>query len=239
MKNIFFLSLFLIGISQSYAQSYSFSQSNEPYKNLENAVSINTENVWSGFQAFSIPIGFNFQYMDSTFTSVSLEATGRVIFDEKHFYYADMFVVAGMQDKGTMNSLSPLSYQLSGDQGDQILKIEIKNATYKKDLSSTINYQIWLYENNGTIELHMGPNSITNPEAALALGPFSGVFNVTSFSPTTFGYGYAIQGSPISPSDTTFVGTGVDDFGLTLDNIPSNGTVYRYALITGAKKIQN
>ena len=125
MKNIFFLSLFLIGISQSYAQSYSFSQSNEPYKNLENAISINTENVWSGFQAFSIPIGFNFQYMDSTFTSVSLEATGRVIFDEKHFYYADMFVVAGMQDKGTMNSLSPLSYQLSGDQGDQILKIEI------------------------------------------------------------------------------------------------------------------
>ena len=221
MKHLLFLSIFLTGIAQSYGQSYSFSQSKESYKQLENAVSINAENLWSGFQTFSIPIGFNFHYMDSTFTSVSLEATGRVIFDEKHFYYADMFVVAGMQDKGTMNSLSPLSYQLSGDQGDQILKIEINNATYKKDLSSTINFQIWLYENNGTIELHMGPNSITNPEAALALGPFSGVFNVTSFSPTTFGYGYAIQGSPISPSDTTFVGTGVDDFGLTLDNSPS------------------
>lgn len=236
MRHVFFLSIFLIGIAQSYGQSYSFSQSKASYKQLENGISINTENLWSGFQSFAIPMGFDFQFMDSTFTSVSLEATGRVIFDEKHFYYADMFVVAGMQDKGTMNSLSPLSYQLSGDQGDQILKIEINNATYKKDLSSTINFQIWLYENNGTIELHMGPNSITNPEAALALGPFSGVFNVTSFSPTTFGYGYAIQGSPISPSDTTFVGTGVDDFGLTLDNSPSEGTVYRYSLVKGPKQ---
>ena len=72
--------------------STSILQSNEPYKNLENAISINTENVWSGFQAFSIPIGFNFQYMDSTFTSASLEATGSVIFDEKHFSYADLLI---------------------------------------------------------------------------------------------------------------------------------------------------
>ena len=69
--------------------------------------------------------GFDFQFMDSTFTSVSLEATGRVIFDDKHFYYADMFVVAGMQDKGTTHSKSPLSFQISGDLGSQILKIEI------------------------------------------------------------------------------------------------------------------
>ena len=37
-------------------------------------------------------MGFDLQFMDSTFTSVSLDATGRVIFDDKHFYYADMFV---------------------------------------------------------------------------------------------------------------------------------------------------
>ena len=122
MRHIFFLSIFLTGIAQSYGQSYSFSQSKESYKQLENGISINAANLWSGFQAFSIPMGFNFHYMDSTFASVSLEATGRVIFDEKHFYYADMFVVAGMQDKGTTHSKSPLSFQISGDLGSQILK---------------------------------------------------------------------------------------------------------------------
>ena len=125
MRHVFFLSIFLIGIAQSYGQSYSFSQPKASYKQLENGISLNTENPWSGFQSFAILMGFDLQFMDSTFTSVSLEATGRVIFDEKHFYYADMFVVAGMQDKGTTHSKSPLSFQISGDLGSQILKIEI------------------------------------------------------------------------------------------------------------------
>lgn len=228
MKHILFLSFYLLSISHSYSQAYSFSQSKELYTFLEDATSINAGNVWSGFQAFEIPIGFPFTFMDSTFTSVSIEATGRLIFDENHYYYADMFVVAGMQDKGLENTLSPLSYQLFGSIGNQILKIEIKNATYKKDLASTINYQIWLHESNGTIELHMGPSTIANSENAFSLGPFSGVFKVTSFSPTTFGYGYAILGSSMSPADTTFVGTGINDFGFRLDNVPLETTVYKF-----------
>ena len=235
MKNILILFFFLIALSQSYAQSYSFSQSKGLYTHLENGTSINAEKVWSGFQSFSIPIGFSFDYIDSTFTSVSLEATGRLIFDENHYYYADMFVVAGMQDKGTENSLSPLSYELSGTIGDQVLKIEINNATYKKDLSSTINYQIWLYENNGTIELHMGPNSIEHPETTLDRGPFSGVFNMISFSPTTYAYGYALLGSSESPSDTTFVGTGTNSFGLTLDGVPVDSSIYRFTMVVPAR----
>lgn len=234
MKYILFLSLILIGISKSYSQAYTFSQSKAVYMNLQNEISINSENTWSGFKAFSIPIGFSFNFMDSIFTSLSVEATGRLIFDANHYYYADMFVVAGMQDKGTVSSLSPLSYQLTGLRGNQILKIEINNATYKKDLNSTINYQIWLYESNGTIELHMGPNNIVNPEIAFSRGPFSGVFNVTSFSPTTFNYGYALTGIPMSPSDTTFVGTGTNDFGLTLDGVPADSMICRFSILPSA-----
>ncbi len=239
MKKILFLCLVLMSLSKSYSQVYSYSQSQELYTELADGESINTGNAWNGFQAFTIPIGFSFTYMDSVFTSVSLEATGRLIFDVNHYYYADMFVVAGMQDKGAVNSLSPLSYQLSGVIGEEILKIEIKNATYKKDLSSTINYQIWLYESNGAIELHMGSSSINNPEDAFSLGPFSGVFNVTSFSPTTFAYGYALVGTPLSPSDTTFVGTGTNDFGLTLDNVPTDSTVYRFSIVPTDPESEN
>ena len=229
MKQIILLSLFLLSLAKSYSQSYSFSQSQEPYIPLVDGTSINKDSIWNGFQAHPIPIGFSFSYMDSSFTSVSLEATGRLIFDDNHYYYADMFVVLGMQDKGSSHSLSPLSYQVSGDIGDQILKIEINNATYKKDLSSTINYQIRLYESNGTLELHMGPNNISNPEAAFIKGPFSGVFNVTSFSPITFAYGYALLGETSSPTDTSFVGSEIDDAGFTLDSAPLDGVVYSFS----------
>lgn len=224
------LIVFLISMTQSYSQSYSFSQFQEQYIPLEEGTSINKDSIWSAFQAYAIPIGFPFSYMGNSYTCVSLEATGRLIFDDDHYYYADMFVVLGMQDKGVLTSLSPLSYLLSGDKGDQILKIEINNATYKSDLSSTINYQIWLHERNGSIELHMGPNNINNPKDAFSRGPFSGVFNVTSFSPISFTYGYALLGDSSSPSDTSFVGSKIDDKGFTLDSAPSEHTVYRFSI---------
>ena len=228
MKNFLIISLLLMSTVSSSSQPYSFAQSKGQYLSLENATNITNGKAWSGFEAFTIPIGFPFLFMDSVFTKLSVESTGRLIFDENHYYYADMFVVAGMQDKGTSSSLSALSYQLSGTSGDQILKIEFKNATYKKDLGSTISYQLWLYEKAGTIELHMGPNHISNPQAAFFRGPYAGVFKVISFSPTDFDYGKAIIGNPLSPADTTFVGTGINDMILTLDNVPPTNTIYRF-----------
>ena len=234
---IFIISLF--SISKSYTQAYSFSQSQEVYIALEASTSINKDSIWSGFQAYTIPIGFPFSYMDSSFTTVSLEATGRLIFDDAHYYYADMFVVLGMQDKGGSSSLSPLSYQLSGTLGDQILKIEIQNATYNNDLNSTINYQIWLYESDGKIELHMGPNIIAHPESAFIRGPFSGVFHMTSFTPASFDYGYALIGASSSPSDTSFVGSEINDSEFILDSAPAELTVYSFSLNSSSNKSLN
>jgi hypothetical protein len=64
-------------------------------------------------------------------------------------------------DKGTINSLSPISYEISGSQGSQILKIEWGNLGFNPvlttDSSAYFNYQMWLFEFDNHIELHSGP----------------------------------------------------------------------------------
>ncbi len=238
VKQIIIISLLFLGTIQLQGQPYFFSQYTQSYTNLSNTISINNGNIWSGFQTFTVPIGFSFDFMGNSFNSVELEATGRLIFDVNHYYFADMFVVSGMEDKGTSSSLSPLSYKLTGSVGTQILKIEINNATYQNDPASTVNYQIWLYEESSTIELHMGPNTINNPSLSFPSGPFSGVYHITTFSPVTYGYGLALFGNPLLPTDTTFSGTGINTSNIILNNIPNNSMVYQFTddTITSAIK---
>jgi hypothetical protein len=228
MKRIFLAILMLFSIVQLQAQPYSFTQYTSPYTPLSNGTSINNGNTWSGFQTFNVPIGFSFEFVGANFTTVDFEASGRLIFDPAHLHFADMFTVAGMQDKGTSASLSPLSYELAGSAGSQICKIEVSNATYQNDPAATVNYQIWLYEGSNILEMHMGPNSVTSPATAFPSGAFSGVFHVTTFTPLTYDYGLALHGNPSAPSDSTFSGTGINSFGIVLNDIPVETTVYQF-----------
>ncbi len=232
MKHLVILFSLFIAASSLKSQPYYFSKANQSFEFLEDSISINNGALWSGFKTFTIPIGFAFKFMDKSFSTVKLEATGRLIFDANHYYYADLFVVSGLQDKGIASSLSPLSYKLSGTTGNRILKIEIKNATFSKDLSSTINYQIWLYENNSKLELHMGPNTIVNTANAFTSGPYCGLFHVSTYSPLTYNYGLAIYGNPTTPFDSTCIGTGINTFGLKLNNTLADGSVYQFSTIT-------
>ncbi len=205
------------------AQSYDFTQRTASFSFLQNSTSINNGSVWSDFDMFDVPIGFTFEFMGRSFTTVTFEATGRLIFDNPdHFYYADMVTILGMRDKGATSSQSPLSYQLAGTSGNQILKIEVNNATYGG--GSTVNYQIWLYEANNTIELHMGPYTST-----FANTPFSGLFYVESFGPINYNYSIVLSGNPSSPTVQEFTGPDDGPFNSTLNDIPSNGTVYTFA----------
>ena len=227
MKKLILTLTFAITLSAN-AQPYFFLQDTAGYTPLSNGTSINSGTVWSGFQTFSVPIGFNFDFMDASFTSVDFEATGRLIFDVNHFYFADMIVAQGLQDKGTSSSLSPLSYELTGTAGNQILKIQVSNAEYSGDAGSSIDFQIWLYEYTSRLELHMGPVTINNPGAAFGGGPFSGLYHVTNWTPLTYGYGFMTHGDPLNPDDSTFSGQGISTNGITLNNAPNEGQVYIY-----------
>jgi hypothetical protein len=214
MKTLLLLLSITFGMSV-LAQPYYFSEYESDYEGLTAPTLVNGTTVWSGFQTFSVPIGFSFDYMDASFTSFDFEATGRIIFDANHYYFADLFTVSGLQDKGTS--------------GSQIFKLEVSNATFAGDLTATIDFQIWLYESDGRLELHMGPNTINDAGAAFTSGPFCGVNHITNWTPATYGYGLAIYDDLANLKDTTFSGTGITTTPFQLADCPSENTVYCFS----------
>lgn len=79
-----------------------------------------------------------------------------------------MIVDRGISEEQNNASLSELSYEMVGEEGSRILKIEIKNFGFlveyfmSSSLNLFVNYQIWFYEDGGKIEIHYGPNNITD-----------------------------------------------------------------------------
>ena len=230
MKKILLAAIAFQFASATHSQPYYFWQSNETYTPITGGTSVNGTTVWNDFDVFNVPIGFTFDFMDAAFTSFDFEATGRVIFDASHYYFADMMVVNGLQDKGAGTSLSPISYEVTGSPGTQIFKLEISNATFSGDLTATVDFQIWIYEELSRIELHSGPNNIPVPVGAFSgTGPSSGVFHVTNWAPLTYAYGLMAYGDPVTPEDTIFSGTGINTFDIYVDGWPAEDEMYIYS----------
>jgi hypothetical protein len=241
---IFILLPILVSFQLSFAQPYFLWEDQQSYSNLGSPTNVNGSTVWSGFDLFTIPIGFDFEFMDQTFTTFDFEATGRIIFDAAHFYFADLFTVSGLEDKGSATSLSPILYELSGSPGTQIFKLEVRNATFSADPTSTIDFQIWLYEEFSRLELHMGPNSISAPASVFtpSNGPFSAIHHLSSFGPLTYVYGLIGYGSETAPADSTVTGTGFSSIGMTLNACPPEGTIHIYgdsSSVAGMKETEN
>jgi len=230
MMNRYLLTLLLCLPFWLTAQPYYFSQGTATYAPLTDTISLNNGNVWAGFQSFTVPIGFSFQFMDSSFTAVDVEATGRLIFDNpSHYYFADLLVVNGFRDRGFSSgtSISPLSYKLdtSGGAGDYILKIEFQNVGMSTSSSYSTNFQLWLYEVDNSLELHQGP--VFAP--SLPNAPISGVHQVNTYTPAiVYDYALSLYGNATNPSDTTYTTNETH----TLNGLPSNGTVFRYSPVS-------
>ncbi|MBW8049657.1 MAG: T9SS type A sorting domain-containing protein [Cytophagales bacterium] len=118
-------------------------------------------------------------------------------------------------------SASPISYQLSGTPGSQILKIEWKNAGFFNEYDSvctaddSVNVQLWLFEGTNDIEIHIGANSISSVSFGGATGPAVGLKNNVS---PEFIY---LSGDPNNPVI-------VNSANSTTNGSPANGTIYKF-----------
>ena len=221
--SIYLMFLFIFNWSNPvYGQPYNFEIKEDTFVYLENSISINNGAIWGGTQSFSVPIDFPFEFMDTVFTNVILESTGRLIFDGNHFYFIDMLSTLGLSDKGSTNSVSPLSYKIDGAPGERILKIEIRNARHLNDPNANINFQIWLYEKEGTIELHVGANNVLS-----SINFQSGIYQLISFVPTDYSYALVLNGSPNMPVVSTLNGAATgNNF---INGIPTEHTVFKFS----------
>jgi hypothetical protein len=180
MKNILLqlACLFSLAISAVQAQSTPFffqSLSQQPYADLPaSAQALNKGALWDGDSVFPVSLGFAFTFDNQVFTSVDVQARG-VQFVGKdyraiHVYFSP-FGSNLIQDRGIANatgSMSPISYAVTGAAGSRIGKIEWKNAgphqitSTPPDPTHFVSCQLWLFEQDGRMEIHFGP-SLTTP----------------------------------------------------------------------------
>jgi hypothetical protein len=223
-----FLLVVFIATLRLHAQQYIYSDYYSPYTELSGATTLTTSTPWSYATSYNVPIGFTFEFRSTNFTSINVEGSGFAFFDPSYYYLALPFCVK-LQSKGTSGNNSPISYQTIGAAGSRILKIQWKNAGFYYDTTSTINFQLWLYETSNYLEVHVGPNDVPNPSLVYqengSDGPVIGVFHYTSASNCT--YSIALTGNPVTPLGIPATGN-INLFANSLSSTPPDSMVYRF-----------
>ncbi|TND05132.1 MAG: hypothetical protein FD123_3752 [Bacteroidetes bacterium] len=218
--------IFIFTFSIGSAQPYSFSQNSSAYIPLSGATVLTSSAPWTYATAFTVPIGFPFSFMSSSFNTLYVEGSGFTYFDFNYYNLLLPYTVK-LQSKGSSGNNSPVSYLLSGSSPNRILKVEWKNAGFYYDTTSTVNFQLWLYESTWKAEVHIGPNNIPNPALVFqengSDGPVTGIYKYTS--PTNCSYGLALTGAPSAASAQSLSGN-INLFGTSLNAPPADGTVY-------------
>jgi len=251
MKKTFTLYLFIVLITGLQAQSeYAVEIFTENYQDLVGATELSDPNDQWDDPSYSIPLGFTANLLgidaDSLFTA---EAVGGSLYTTSDYYYnsedalAFFFYLVDLEDRGAGDQeYSPISFQTTGNAGDQIFKFEYKNAGFFNEIGTVIgapsfvNVQFWLYESDNSWESRIGPSNI--PDSTLVFEEFGGPI---------VGYGTLVDSDFTSVSvvdDSTNPATidtiNIDDYytfsGLTS---PEENTVIRFFEVAVGSKSPN
>ncbi|WP_299253817.1 T9SS type A sorting domain-containing protein [uncultured Aquimarina sp.] len=231
------------------SQSYELSTSTAAYINLTSSTSLNNTAPWDDPE-FAIPIGFDFEYFDITINQIYIDDWGfgaGLTTNPNETGTLPVLIPYGadIADRGydfnnenaTTGSLSNISYLVEGSVGNRILKIEWNNVGFHSDIfvdgisTDFTNFQMWLFEGSNDIEIHFGPNSISNPDESfdgeagslIALIPSYNFGTEVLEENATF-----LSGNPINP---TVILSTVDD-NTFLDGVIPNGTIYKFTRST-------
>lgn len=226
-------SMFMLGFLTLGAQyQYQLTLSSASYQEQSGGNPAYDPSGWGNFEPHQINLGFSFDFMDTTVNAVTLEATGRLVFDPAHHYWLDMTTVANFESKPGINT-SPISihHNTLGD-GSKLVRIQYKNATYKDDATKTINFSITLYEKDNAIELHMGPRDDVSGSNAVYLGPYLGYYHSSAPAQANFDFGRNWTGDFPNLDDTTFYGTQNNFLNFTLNELAPENQIVRLEPLT-------
>lgn len=161
---IFFICLSL----GAQAQFSMTSSSGNTYQELANPISLNNGAVWNEGSNFTVSYGFNFVLNNQTHTALTVKGGGGINFPGSGTKELQVFFTPFggylLRDQGTSSSLSDISYEVSGSEGNKVLKVQWKNAGFVQWHSTSsptdyINFQIWLFEADHHLEIHFGSSN--------------------------------------------------------------------------------
>jgi hypothetical protein len=211
---------------------YTFTPSTDAYSELQNPTVLTNGTVWDE-ETYLLALGFTVYIGDAGFDTVSVNTNGYLTFVNHSVNETCAAMVLGnadLQDRGagTVTTKSPISYEIDGNIGSQIVKIQYKNAGFFDGISSdSVNFQIWIYENLDKIEYRFGQSSISNPSIVFQgnLGAISGIFTANNSNLLT---GFSLNNAAFFPDTTQFINVEIFNLPSLNDLIPEN-TVYSFA----------
>ena len=171
MKQFLIAALLLMTLGLAKGQ-YTFQTTMNPYVELQNPISLDQGNEW-GSSSYQVYFNFNFDILGQPHSALNVLPWGGISFGglgmKELFVFHTPFGGYWLRDKGegTGSTLSPVDYEITGSPGSQILKIQWKNAGFKQwfnvsDTADYVDFQIWLYEQGGRMDVRFG-NSSTDP----------------------------------------------------------------------------
>lgn len=221
------------------AQGYTLSVSSENYTDLTGETSLTHGQIWDD-PFDTIPMGFDFDFFSRTLDTLYLSdyGLGGMLLDKNDDGLNSMgdvslFLPYGVDiiDRGDFTGISEseISYKVEGSVGNRITKIQWKNVGFiSGPYSDYTNFQLWLYEADGTFAIHFGPTSVSQPFDSYEgeTGPVIAFVPSIDFdSEVITENGFYLSGDPASPTlEVLSTGDEVESLNGTINN----GTVYTF-----------
>lgn len=217
--------LFLIQIKAQ--QHYVFSQDTMTYTELSGA-NIITNPDFANDKFTFLPVEgktYNFFGLDFDFGGVRtmvIQTYGNMRIDND----SSMVIIDGVF--GFLDSLdgnTSISWVIEGQPGKEIVKAQWKNVGISSGQPGNfVNFQLWLHQRSGIIELRYGPRSANNASGfTSSTGPYAGLFyaddNVSTMYEKLWLHGHPSDIKVDSAQNFTFK---------RLLGVPGEGTVYRF-----------
>lgn len=215
---------------------YNVTTFTDNYIALDNELNLGIEEGWDD-PNFALPFEFDFEFGNETVNSMTQLGLGSVLVSGP----MDSQAVCGVFEDFIDGSLafegepSFISYQLDGSEGNGICKLQFVNAAFYEEVEdegtalNRINFQIWFYEIDNSVEFRFGPNNITTPELIYSIGsgPQIGIFTGVANQLMSITNAAALTGDPANPTVET--STDIEVIGSSsLDGTPEDGRVYRF-----------
>lgn len=225
---------------------YSFSTFTANYQNIT-GVSVTNGLMWDE-PIDSIPIGFNFKLYNMQNDTISFAGGSYASFNDvvnDPLLTAASPIFEDLCDKafdpsvnveGDPGGISNISYTTTGTVGSRIFKIEVNNAGFYGEnssaatTSSTVNYQLWLYETTNVIEFRFGNMTLVNQSLNfLNTGGFiCGLVDDLDYNTVTATNSNLLNGPHANPTMVGLSPTATD----FISGTPQNGRVYRFTYNT-------
>jgi hypothetical protein len=211
--------LFAFATARSQGFDYTLTSSAGTYQQLTGSVNVaGNAGDWST-SSFILPVGFEFQFEGKGYDTITIEPNGLVRLDAQH---AIVIFHGAKCKRDSSNAYSLLSYSLTGTAGNRIMKMQYNNTGYDPYNSSEyLNYQLWLYEQGGKIEVRTGSVSWPSVTDSTYEGPtpLIGLINPEqSTSVSAFLLSGAPSAQPVNAGSPL----------LYLVSVPAEGSIYTF-----------